>query len=400
MPRRPTVQSPDQPNRRPEDYSRSAQAAGPDRQWFFRNRCLVWLLVTLGVTFSLLVGLWIIWATVDSPASLVNRAEAASRTGNWVLALNYWRSVNATEAARSATHLGEAQACLKLSRAAQAERSLRKAITADATSAEPWRLLLEILRVEDRIVEEQRLGWDGYEQVRANERQALLRELTLGLLVELPDELVRSTLHRWIDADKTDLDAQVALVQRIATQPRANDPNRPLLMATTEAILAEHPDHIGAREALVSAYADSGEPDRGRTVLDAWPGSSRDARYWRLRGRWLLEYDHRPDEAVMALQTALAELPQDWRSWYRLARVYHILGRFPESTRAAESTSRIREVLDPLTLAPRLANAFDHLDKPEAYTELAAICDRAGLTRLAAAWRAQADLVRHDENQK
>lgn len=353
------------------------------------------------MTFSLLVGVWITWAIVDSPATLVNRAEAASRTGDWTLALNYWRSVNATEAARSTTYLGEAQACLKLSRAAQAEHSLRQAIAADPTSAEPWRLLLEILRVEDRIIEAQRLGWEGYEQIRVSERRALLRELTLvELLVELPDELVRSTLRRWIDADKTDLDAQVALIQRIASQPRANDLDRPSLVAAMEAILTEHPDHIGAREALVSAYADSGEPDQGRTVLNAWPESARDARYWRLRGRWLLEYDHCPDEAVTALQTALAELPQDWRSWYRLARAFHILGRSHEGIQAAESISRIREVLDPFTLAPRLANAFDHLDKPGACAELAAICNRAGLTQLAAAWRARADLLYHDENQK
>ena len=136
--------------------------------------------------------------------------------------------------------------------------------------------------------------------------------------------------------------------------------------------------------------ADAGEPDRGRAVLNSWPESTRDARYWRLRGRWDLEYDHQPEQAVSAFRTALVDLPQDWRSWYRLARALHILGRDGESQQAAESVSRIREVLDPLVLGPRLHAAFDHLDDPAALRDLAALCNRAGLTRLADAWLAEA----------
>ena len=160
-----------------------------------------------------------------------------------------------------------------------------------------------------------------------------------------------------------------------------------------ETLLAGHPDHIGAREALVAALADAGEPDRGRALLDDWPERARDARYWRLRGRWELEYDHRPDRAAAAFQTAVAELPQDWRSWYRLARALRILGRDREGRQAAETVSRIREVLDPLTLGPQLDAAFDHLDDPAALRNLAALCDRAGLTRLADAWRTEAQVV-------
>ena len=55
----------------------------------------------------------------------------------------------------------------------------------------------------------------------------------------------------------------------------------------------------------MTSLADAGELDRGRAVLDAWPESDRDARYWRLRGRWELEYEHRPEQAANAFQTAL-----------------------------------------------------------------------------------------------
>jgi predicted Zn-dependent protease len=393
MARRPVAQSRAQANPSPRDQLGLRKAARFARQHFSRAQRALWLLVSLGIITSLLVGAWITWVTMDSPARLIRQAEAASRSNDWVSALRYWRLVNATDAAQGATYLEEARACLALSRAAQAEHSLRKAIAAEAANAEPWRLLLEILRVEDRIVEAQRLGWAGYDRIRMTDRPGLLRELTLGLLVDLPDELVRSTLRRWVDADNTDVDAQVALFQRIAVQPRAADPDRPSLLATLETILSEHPDHVGAREALVSALADSGEPDRGRSTLDAWPEWAHDARYWRLHGRWLLEYDHQPDKAATALRAAVVELPQDWRSWYRLARVFHILGRSLESAQAAETMSRIREVLDPLTLEPRLNAAFDHINNPAACVELAVICDRAGLGRLANAWRAQAEIL-------
>jgi hypothetical protein len=47
---------------------------------------------------------------------------------------------------------------------------------------------------------------------------------------------------------------------------------------------------------------------------------------------------------------------------------------------------RIREVMDPLVLGPRLHAAFDHLDDPKALNDLAALCNQAGLTRLSSAW--------------
>jgi len=356
----------------------------------------IWPWAIGGATVAVALVLTLIWVlVVKSPSRLITRAEAAAQAGDWTAALEYWRSVNATESARIGTHLGEARACLALNRAAQAERSLHRALAADPTDLEPWKLLLEILQVEDRLLEAQRLGLEAYDRVHPEARRDLLKELTQGLLAELPDELVRTTLRRWVEADGDgdDVDAQVALWQRIAAQPRADDPDRYSLLQSMETLLAGHPDHIGAREALVAALADAGEPQRGRALLDEWPERARDARYWRLRGRWELEYDHRPDRAAAAFQTTVAELPQDWRSWYRLARALRILGRDREGRQAAETVSRIREVLDPLTLGPQLDAAFDHLDDPAALRNLAAICNRAGLTRLADAWRTEAQIV-------
>jgi tetratricopeptide (TPR) repeat protein len=392
MPRRPAGRSRSRPQA-PAAPKPAASRPGAVRS-IVRGR-LRWVLA--GVVGVAVVGLLVLVGRLlpESPARLRAEAESAARAGDWATALRVWRKLNATSAATGATHLGEARACLAMGRAAQAERSLRRAIAVDPAEPEAWKLLLEILRVEDRALEAQDLGWEAYDRVSPESRRALLGQMTLALLADLTDERVRTTLRRWIDSDAGDIDARVAWLQRIAAQPRAADPDRDSRLAELEAIVAAHPDHIGAREALATALADAGEPDRGRVVLDGWPGaeSARDARYWRLRGRWDLEYDRQSDRAVDACRKAVAVLPQDWRSWSRLARALRILDRDADALQAAETVGRIREVLDPMTLGPRLDAAFTHRDDTSALRDLADLAGRAGLARLADAWRSEARLA-------
>ena len=304
-----------------------------------------------------------------------------------------WRSFNATGAARGTTHLAEARRRPGDGYAGQAEKSLRRAIAADPADPESWKLLLEILRVEDRTLDVQEVVWASFDRVPDEFRRDVLRELTLAILADVPDRAARAALKRWIDTDPADVDARVALSQRIASQPLADDPDRQSRLAELERLVAEHPDHLGAREALVTTLADAGEPDRGRMALEGWPGppGDRDPRYQRLRGRWDLEYDHRPAEAAAALRSAVQRLPQDWRSWSRLARALHQIGRAAEARQAAEAVGRIREALEPTALGTRLDDDFRHLDDPRALRDLAALSGQAGLSRLADAWRAEAD---------
>jgi Flp pilus assembly protein TadD len=382
MPRRPPARS----RSRAKEPPAPRPSAPPERLGRKRLRLILTglsILVALAVIGRLFSG---------SPARLRAEAERAARASDWAGALRAWRAFNATGEARGATHLAEARAALALGYAGQAERSLRRAVAADPADPEPWRLLLEILRVEDRTLEAWRAVWESYDRVPAESRRPVLRELTLALLADLPDETVRTALRRWIDADPADVDARVALLQRIAAQPRAADPDRPARLAELESLVAEHPEHLGAREALVTALADAGEPDRGRAVLDAWPGpeAGRDARYWRLRGRWELEYDRDAERAAAAFRRALETIPQDWRSWSGLARALTRLGRDADARRAAEAVGRIREALDPGSLGPRLDDDFRKLDDPRALRDLADLADHAGLARLAGAWRAEA----------
>jgi hypothetical protein len=194
-------------------------------------------------------------------------------------------------------------------------------------------------------------------------------------------------LQKWIDADPTDIDAQVALLRRIEAEPRSGDPDRDVRLVALSKLLAEHPDHVGVREVLVTALADAAEEDRGRMLLKSWPANQRDGRYWRLLGRWYLEHDQAPEQAIRALQAAIIDFPHDWRTHYRLARALKIVGQAEAARHEAEAVSRIRELLDPLFLEPKLEMSFAHLEQPAARQALADVCTKAGLIRLAEAWR-------------
>ena len=139
----------------------------------------------------------------------------------------------------------------------------------------------------------------------------MLREITLGVLADLPDDLVRTTLRRWIDADEDDLDARIALLHRITIQPREADPDRLTLLSELESIVARFPKQTSAREVLVTALADSGEPERGRALLEDWPIDTRDARYWRLRGRWIWN-------TITGLEMPLSHFARHYQNYRRI----------------------------------------------------------------------------------
>jgi hypothetical protein len=334
----------------------------------------------------------VVWAwDAEMSRRLLELAEAESESKDWSAALRDWRAVNRSPVASGRTHLAEARACLALDRAADAEAALVRASTAQPADPEPWLIRLEILRVEDRPLDALRVGWAAYEAVPTEARRSVLKALTLALVADTPDELARRTLALWTKGDAGDIEAQVALLRRMAVEPRDGDLTRAQRIAQLEAIVSRDPARLAAREALVLDLADAGEPERGRALLDAWPADRRDALYLRLRGRWDLDYDHKPARAAEAFQRVLSVLPHDWRTHYRLARALRILGRAQEARAEAGTVARLRETLDAHRLADRLDVALPRLETDtSARFDLADLCARAGLARLADAWRAEA----------
>jgi len=323
----------------------------------------------------------------EDPARLRRRAEAAAAKKDWREALELWRRVNDSPSATATTLLEEGRACLALGRAARGEDALRRATEADPGVARAWLLRLEILRVEDRWFEAAAVGREALAKVAPEDRAAVLRELTLAALSEVPDDLARDTLRKWIAADPADAEAEAALMRRIGSDPRPDDPDRTARLARLEAIVADQPGRPGPREALALALADDGDVERGRAVLDAWPEAARDARYERLRGRWDLEYDGRPATAADAFRRALEAAPHDWRTRYRLARALAALGRRDEADREARAVARVREALDPMASGRGLDDALSKADRPGSRAAIADACARVGLDGLARAWR-------------
>ncbi|HEV3167599.1 MAG TPA: tetratricopeptide repeat protein [Isosphaeraceae bacterium] len=333
-----------------------------------------------------------VWAlTPEDPARLMARAEAAARSSDWPAAQKDWRAVNQTRFASAQSFLGEARASLALDSAAQAERALIESINRNPADPAPWLLRLWLLHVEDRTLEAKRLGWAAYRAVPSSARRDVLRGLTLALLTETPDDLARPQLDRWISGDPADVNARVALLSRVAAQPHAGDPDRATQISTLSSLLASNPEHLAAREALLVGLAGAGEVDRGRDVLNAWPSQARDARYYRLQGRWDLDYNHQPTLAIEAFRRALAELPHDWRTHYRLSRALRTLSQKDEADQEALTVTRLREILDSGPLGTRLAQGFAHLDDPKSCRDLAQLCTAVGLDRLASAWRLESE---------
>lgn len=350
-------------------------------------------MLALGVALGALL-CWVVAS--QRPGAALARAEAATEARDWAVALADWRAVNASPLANGRTLLAEARAALAIDRAGEAEPALRLATLADPSDPQPWRLWLEILRVEDRPTEALRVGLAGVEAVAPDGRLGVLRALTLALLADLPDELARDTLTRWSagEGGVPDPDALAALYQRMNTMPRAGDPGRADRVARLTDLLKREPGRLAAREALVTALADSGETVLGRQVLEGWPAEGRDARFWRLKGRWELEYDRRPGEAAVSFARALGELPHDWKTRVRLARALRSIGQEAEARREAEAVGRLRERLDPASLGPLLLAALEG-PGPKGRQDLADLCAGVGLTSLAEAWRREAGTGSH-----
>ena len=286
------------------------------------------------------------------------------------------------------THLAEARAGLRLDRAAQAERALRRATDADPTDPEAWRLRLELLRVEDRAAEAHRLGWAAWAVVRPPSRREVLRGMTLALLADLPDDLARATLDRWVAADPGDVEARVARLARIAAQPRSGDPDRADRIAALAVLLDADPLRVSARP-WSSPWPTRGSPTAA--VSSSTPGPTASAM---------------PDTGGSGALGARLRPPAGPRRRVVRARAGRAPPRLedalppgprPASRRPSGRGPPCRRDRRPDPRGPRPRHArppppadLDRLDDPSSLLDLARLCDLAGLSRLADAWRQEA----------
>jgi tetratricopeptide (TPR) repeat protein len=354
-------------------------------------RMIAGLLVVAGVVVAILVGVKL--STPDL-AALERRAAAASIDKQWSKAATLWSRFNQAGSASGESLLSEARAQLGLERARDAESAIRRATEVEPSLSDPWRLWLEILRMEDRPVEAIEVGERALASVGPADRRDVLKALTLALFADPPDEVALPTLRAWAQADPDDLHARLAVLARqVQTGPRQSGPiaARSARVSTLEAMFERHPEHAGVRAAMVGALGESGEIERGRVLIATWPESARDLTYERMRGRWALDYDNKPEEAEAAYRRVLSVLPYDWKTRTRLARALHAQGRIKDAALEAEMVARHREALDPQHLGPRLANDLERIDEAASLLDLAALCEAVSLEEVGKAWRTEAE---------
>lgn len=267
-----------------------------------------------------------------------------------------------------------------------------------------WLPRIDELRVEERPIEAMTTGWAAYRSVAPGERTEVLKALTLALLADVPDDQATASLQRRVAADPDDLDARVALLRRslVASplpldQPRIGRSSEGTDTSLNEltTLLEQHPDHPGAREAVIDALLDSGRIEEARSLLRGWPTPhAEDPRRLRLQARLDLDFEGHPAHAAEAITILLSSTPHDWHLRARLSRALEMQGASEDARRQARIVDQLRERLDPDRLGRRLATAIRRLDTPESLDDLAKLCDSVGLTRLASAWRLEAETLR------
>jgi predicted Zn-dependent protease len=342
--------------------------------------------------FTLVVGCAALlnWSVSHWP-EMAGRAERAAKNGDFEISYRLWSEYNAGPRASPESWFAQAKAALAMGHAADGVRALEKAAELNPSNPEPWQLQLEILRVEDRPVDALGVGWKAYDAVPRPARRGILRALTLALLTETPEDLARTTLQRWVAEDSTDLEARVALLRRMAANPRDGDLPRSSRIETLEELLRRRPESISTRQALIEELADAGDGERAKQVLENWPERARDARFDQVSGRLALDLDRNPKVAAEALKRALAALPHDWKIHYRYARALAAIGAKAEAKHEADRVGVLREILEPGRLAKRLDADLRDLEQPRARADLAALCRSVGFDRLGAAWEEDAD---------
>ncbi|WP_169973053.1 tetratricopeptide repeat protein [Tautonia rosea] len=232
----------------------------------------------------------------------------------------------------------------------------------------------------------------------------MLKALTLALLATVPEDQATTSLQRRIEAEPNDLDARVALLRRsLAVSPSPVDQPRigrnpegaDTALQELTTLLAQFPDHPGVREAMIDASLDSGQMDQARSLLRSWPEVLKDdPRRLRLQARLDLDVEGRPDRAAEALTLLLSSTPHDWHLRARLSRALEMQGASEEARRQAQIVDQLRERLEPDRLGRRLATSLQALDDPKSLDDLANLCASVGLSKLASAWRREADSLR------
>ncbi|HEX6986003.1 MAG TPA: tetratricopeptide repeat protein [Planctomycetaceae bacterium] len=284
--------------------------------------------------------------------------------------------------------LQEAQAFVRLKRAAEAERSFREYLShavrnpsepqANLVAAYKW--LTYLLSVELRF--EERKEFLGEMQARG------LADVFDSKQYYFPHLLVWYTasgsgpLTEFLERTPGDARLAVALARYRVYEGRLDE-----AQALLEEILRRDPGDLRAAAALLECHYEANDWEAFARVLNSLPAYA-DGEPWlltRMRGEFA-SHEKRWDVAVLHFEQLLKQDPTDPACHMGLARAYGELGRDADRDEMQKRSLVLADI------RVGLVNVTE--DAPEACVELAAACDRIGLPEAAETFQRHAARIR------
>lgn len=354
--------------------------------WLFRSRYL-----TVALFFLALVAVGFTMFMLGKPLEYQLRKEIENLTkaGKYADVEATFKQLDAREpgAITSKDKIAWATAALRADHPGAARKILDRWKEESGDSIDGWLLVLDL----DRVLGDLDLLTSDIESLLQSDRivptSALLTSATLGILTDLDQAEVRKRLNRWVESEPDEPLAQAALLLRYTTNPMPEDPPRDLRLQQARKLLEHFPSNTSARLVLVESLLNAGLYDEAVATLDEWPANLKNSTAWhRLNGRRLQDVNREPAFAIPELQKVLKQMPQDWKTRYRLSRSFMASGNAEEARKEALRMTETRELLDPVTLEPILKQSFPKGRPPELKT-LLELLDRLELKSFADAWR-------------
>lgn len=279
----------------------------------------------------------------------------------------------------------EADVCMILSRAADAEAALQTALRLDPNCLEAYRGLFHIYRWEDRRQEASEIFWKMYELTEPEERIHLLREwFLIGYSqISLADGLAR--LKSFLQAQPNDARAAIAL-GRLYVQEKRLGPAEDLLVQAYQ----RTPEDPAAREAYAEFLLASGQLEKLPSLFESWPPSELSPTAYRIRGTWYQEAKGDFAAAASDFRRVLEGMPDDWQTMFRLATCLQQLGQSNEAQSVREKAHEIQESTKYEVVKELLDDTTIKLWRPENRFRVGEFYRKIGYPQIARAWYEQA----------
>jgi len=308
--------------------------------------------------------------------------------GDWKQALEHFERVSTTapDSKEALWRVGDVS--MMLNRAADAERALKKTLEHDLESLEARRGLITLYRWQDRELDAEPLVWQAYDLTPIEQRPLLLAEWFRFRFAQRPTGDTHRRLSAFQEAQPDDVQSAIALGlwsvrQRLLPEARLR----------LEKVFAQFPDHVDARAALATCLLELSEWNRLEQILDGWPTSDRDLRYWRIRGVWLQDFAADHAAAIACFERWVKHYPDDWQMRFRIGTCQRQIGKNDEADAEIARSEVLKALLKYEVVDEILAVTLRNLNRPEHRQRMSEFYRSIGYEREAEAWKELAEAM-------